>query len=52
MGRDAPPLRYLVLARTEDQALQTAYRACASKQIAGVRVETKRVQDGNRAAVE
>jgi len=51
-GRDAPPLRYLVLARSEDRALQTAYRACASKQIAGVRVETKRVRDGNRAAVE
>jgi hypothetical protein len=51
-GRDATPLRYLVLARSEDRALQTAYRACVSKQIAGVRVETKKVQDGNRAAVE
>jgi hypothetical protein len=51
-GRDAPPLRYLVLARSEDRALQTAYRACVSKQVAGVRVETKRVEDGNRAAVE
>jgi hypothetical protein len=51
-GRDAPPLRYLVLARSEDRALQTAYRACVSKQVAGVQLETKRVQDGNRAAVE
>jgi hypothetical protein len=51
-GRDAPPLRYLVLARSEDQALQTAYRACVSKQVAGVRLETKRVENGNRAAVQ
>jgi len=51
-GRDSPPLRYLVLARSENRALQTAYRACVSKQVTGVRVETKRVQDGNRAAVE
>jgi hypothetical protein len=51
-GRDAPPLRYLILARSEDRALQTAYRACVSKQIAGTRTQAKRVQDGNRAAVE
>jgi hypothetical protein len=51
-GRDPSPLRYLVLAQSEDRALQTAYRACVSKQLAGDRVETKRVQDGNRAAVE
>ena len=51
-GRDPPPLRYLVLAQSEDRALQTAYRACVSKQLAGARVETKRIQDGNRAAVE
>ncbi len=51
-GSDTPPLRYLVLARSEDSALKTAYRACVTKQIAGVQVETKRVRDGNRAAVE
>ena len=51
-GRDPPPLRYLVLAQSEDRALQTAYRACVSKQLAGARVETKRIQDGNHAAVE
>ncbi len=51
-GRDPPPLRYLVLAQSEDRALQTAYRACVSKQLAGDRVETKRIKDGNRAAVE
>ena len=52
IGRDPPPLRYLVLAQSEDRALQTAYRACVSKQLASGRLETKRVQDGNRAAVE
>jgi hypothetical protein len=52
VGRDPPPLRYLVLAQSEDRALQTAYRACASKQLAGDRLATKRIQDGNRAAVE
>src|SRR6266849_6343615 len=51
-GRDPPPLRYLVLAQSEYRALQTAYRACVSKQLAGDRVETKRIKDGNRAAVE
>jgi hypothetical protein len=52
VGRDPPPLRYLVLAQSEDRALQTAYRACASKQLARDRSATKRIQDGNRAAVE
>jgi hypothetical protein len=51
-GRDAPPLRYLVLAQSEDRALQAAYRTCVSKQLAADRVETKRIRDGNRAAVE
>ncbi len=51
-GQDPPALRYLVLAQSEDRALQTAYRACVSKQLAGNRVEKKRIQDGNRAAVE
>jgi hypothetical protein len=51
-GRDPPPLRYLVLAQSEDRALQSAYRACVSKQVASARRETKRIQDGNRAAVE
>jgi hypothetical protein len=37
---------------SEDSALKTAYRACVTKQIAGVQVETNRVRDGNRAAVE
>ena len=51
-GRDPPALRYLVLAQSEDRALQTAYLACLSKQLAGDRVEQKRISDGNRAAVE
>jgi hypothetical protein len=51
-GPVPPALRYLVLAHSEDRALQTAYRACVSKQLAGDRVEMKRIQDGNRAAVE
>ncbi len=41
-----------VLAQSEDRALQAAYRACVSKQLAAGRVETKRIRDGNRAAVE
>jgi len=51
-GGDPPPLRYLVLAQTEDRALQTAYLACLSKQLAGDQLEKKRIQDGNSAAVE
>jgi hypothetical protein len=51
-GRGPPPLRYLILAQSEDRALQTAYRACVSKRLAGDRLEKKRIADGNRAAVE
>jgi hypothetical protein len=36
----------------EDRALQTAYRACLSHQMARDRAATKMIKDGNRAAVE
>ena len=51
-GQDAPPVRYLLLAQSEDRALQTAYLACADKKLAGDRLEKKRIQSGNRAAVQ
>jgi len=52
VGQEAPPVRYLLLARSEDRALQTAYLACADKKLAGDRLEKKRIQNGNRAAIE
>jgi hypothetical protein len=51
-GQEAPPVRYLILGRAEDRALQTAYLACADKKLASDRTEKKRIQNGNRAAVE
>ena len=51
-GRDVPRLRYLVLAKSEDRALQTAYGACLSRQVARDRAATKMIRDGNRAALE
>ena len=51
-GQDAPPVRYLLLAQSEDLALQTAYLACADKKLAGDRLEKKRIQNGNRAALQ
>jgi hypothetical protein len=51
-GQEPQTLRYLLLAQSEDRALQSAYLACAGKQLAGARLEEKRIQNGNRAAVE
>ncbi|HEY4884710.1 MAG TPA: hypothetical protein VII08_13840 [Myxococcales bacterium] len=51
-GQNAPAVRYLVLAESENRALQTAYVACADKKLASDRLDKKRIQDGNRAAVE
>jgi len=51
-GQDPQTLRYLILAESEDRALQAAYLACAGKQLAGARLEEKRIQSGDRAAVE
>jgi hypothetical protein len=45
-------VRYLVLAESENRALQTAYVACADKKLAGDRMDMRRIQAGNRAAVE
>ena len=51
-GRDVPRLRYLVLAKSENRALQTAYRACLSNEMARDRATTKMIRDGNRAALK
>lgn len=51
-GREPPSIRYLILAQTEDRALQTASLACATKRLAADQVEKQRVDDGNRAAVQ
>ncbi len=51
-GQPQPAIRYLILAQTEDRALQTASLACANKRLAADRVEKQRVDDGNRAAVQ
>ena len=51
-GQDAPSIRYLILARAEDRALQTASLACANKRLAADRLAKQRVEDGNRAAVQ
>ena len=51
-GQDPQTLRYLILAQSEDRALQAAYLACTGKQLAGTRLEEKRIQSGDRAAVE
>lgn len=50
-GQDPPPLRYWILARAENRALQAASLACSDKRLAAARVEKKRVEDGNRAAI-
>jgi len=51
-GQDPPSIRYLILARDEDRALQTASLACTSKRLAANRLEKRRIEDGNRAAVQ
>jgi hypothetical protein len=51
-GQEPLTLRYLILAQSEDRALQAAYLACEGKQFAGARLEEKRIQNGDRAAVE
>jgi hypothetical protein len=51
-GQEPQTLRYLILAQSEDRALRAAYLACAGKQLAGTRLAEKRIQNGNRAAVE
>ncbi len=51
-GQPKPSIRYLILAQTEDRALQTASVACANKRIAAAQLEKQRVEDGNRAAVQ
>ncbi|HEY6863887.1 MAG TPA: hypothetical protein VI319_08300 [Burkholderiales bacterium] len=51
-GQDPPLIRYLILARSEDRALQTASLACAKKRLADGRLEKQRIQDGNRAALQ
>jgi len=51
-GQNPRTLRYLILAQSEDRALQTAYLACTGKLLAGTRLAEKRIQNGNRAAVE
>ena len=50
-GQDPPSIRYLILARDEDRALQTASLAFTSKRLAANRLEKRRIEDGNRAAV-
>lgn len=50
-GQDPPSIRYLILARDEDRALQTASLACTSKRLAANRLEKRRIENGNRAAV-
>jgi len=51
-SQDPPALRYLILARSEDRALQTASLVCAKKRLAAARVEEQRIRDGNRAALQ
>ena len=51
-GQDPPSIRYLILARDEDRALQTASLACTSKRLAADRLEKRRIENGNRAAVQ
>ena len=50
-GQDPPPIRYLVLARAEDRALNAASVACARKRLAEKQLEQQRLTDGNRAAL-
>jgi len=52
LGQDPPSVRYLILAQTEDRALQTASLACSNKRLAAALLEKQRVDDGNRAAVQ
>jgi hypothetical protein len=50
-GQYPPSIRYLILAQSEDRALQAAFHACEKKRLVANRLETQRVQDGNRAAL-
>lgn len=50
-GQDVPSIRYLILGRAEDRALQAASIACARKRRAENRQEKQRLGEGNRAAV-
>jgi hypothetical protein len=51
-GQPPPSIRYLILAQSEDRALQTASVACGNKRLAAARLEKQRVEDGNRAALQ
>lgn len=51
-GQQAPLVRYLILDRAEDRALQSASVACANKKLASDVTEKKRIHNGNQAAVE
>ena len=52
VGQEPPPIRYWILAQAEDRALQTASLACTSKRLAADRLEKRRIENGNRAAVQ
>src|SRR6202022_3471414 len=51
-GQDPPSIRYLILARDEDRALQTASLACTSKRLAANRLEKRRIENGNRGGAQ
>src|SRR5256885_3182533 len=52
VGQDPPPIRYWILAKAEDRALQTASLTCTSKRLAANRLEKRKIENGNRAPVQ